>query len=288
MSNLEARARRLLRAYPPSYRADRGEEIISTLLEASPPGREWPALRDAWSLVTGGLRVRAARNRQLPVATNLRLTLLLAAALWLTWDPYQLLWFINVSPLGHALSLLGGVLVAATVAAPWFAPRPVTVSLAASTALALGLAYYHAYKPVNPVYVALYVVPPLAVAVVAATEPVRPPRAWLCLPASLFAASALFYVQHMVASALAESIVGIAATVIAYGIVCATVLWLAVDIRPAIAFLIGWEWLLGPRAALAAIHGTWMTASYYAWLAVPLAAGGLAIAIVRLRRKSAL
>ena len=288
MSSLEARAHRLLRAYPPSYRADRGEEIISTLLEVSPPGREWPALRDAWSLITGGLRVRAARNRQLPVATSLRLTLLLAAALWLTWDPYQLLWFINVSPSGQALSLLGGVLVAATVAAPWHAPRAVTVSLAASTALALGLAYYHAYKPVNPAYVALYVVPPLAVAVIAAMEPVRPPRAWLCLPASLFAASALFYVQHMVASALAESIVGVAATVIAYGIVCATVLWLAVDIRPAIAFLIGWEWLLGPRAALAAIHGTWMTASYYAWLAVPLAAGSLAIAIVRRRRKSAL
>src|SRR5262249_12370378 len=257
--------------------AERGEEIISTLLEASPPGREWPAPRDAWSLIAGGLRVRAAGNRQLPVATSLRLTLLLAAALWLTWDPYQLLWFINVTPLGQALRLRGGVLVAATVAAPWFAPRAVTVSLAGSTALALGLAYYHLYEPVSPVYVALYVVPPLALAVVASTEPVRPPRAWLWLPASLFAASALFYVQHMVASALASSIVGIAATVIAYGIVCATVLWLAVDVRPAIAFLVGWEWLLGPQAALAAIHGTWMRASYYAWLAVPLAAGGLAV-----------
>jgi hypothetical protein len=288
MSGLEARARRLLRAYPPSYRAERGEEIISTLLEASPPGREWPAPRDAWSLIAGGLRARTARNWQLPVATSLRLTLLLAAALWLTWDPYQLLWFINVSPLGQAMSVLGGVLVAATVAAPWFAHRGVTVSLAVSTALALGLAYYQAYEPNNPVLVALYVVPPLALAAVAATEPVRPPRAWLWLPASLFAASALFYVQHMVASALASSIVGIAATVIAYGIVCATVLWLAVDIRPAIAFLIGWAWLLGPRAAFAAIHGTWMTGSYYAALAVPLAAGGLAIAIVRLRRKSAL
>lgn len=288
MSGLETRARRLLRAYPPSYRAERGEEIIGTLLDASPPGRDWPAPRDARSLIAAGLRVRAARNRQQPVATSLRLTLLLAAALWLTWDPYQLLWFINVSPLGQALSLLGGVLVAATVAAPWFARRGVTVALAVSTALALGLAYYHVYEPVNPVYLALYVVPPLAMAVVAAAEPVRPPRAWLWLPASLFAASALFYLQHMVNGALASSLVGIVATVIAYGLVCATVLWLAVDVRPAIAFLIGWEWLLGPRAAFAAIRGTWLTGSYYAALAVPLAAGGLAIAIVRLRRKSAL
>jgi hypothetical protein len=39
---LERRARWLLRAYPAAYRADRGEEIIGTLLEAVPPGRDWP------------------------------------------------------------------------------------------------------------------------------------------------------------------------------------------------------------------------------------------------------
>jgi hypothetical protein len=194
------------------------------------------------------------------VATSLRLTLLLAAALWLTWDPYQLLWFINVRPLGQALSLLGGLLVAATLAAPWFARRGVTIALAVSTAVALGLAYYHVNEPVNPIYLAPHVIPPLALAALAAAEQVRPPRAWLWLPGSLFAASALFYLQHMVDGALASSLIGIAATVIAYGIVCATVLWLAVDVRPAIAFLIGWEWLLA------------------------LAAGGLAMAIVRLRR----
>ena len=39
---LERRARWLLRAYPAAYRADRGEEITGTLLEATPPGRDWP------------------------------------------------------------------------------------------------------------------------------------------------------------------------------------------------------------------------------------------------------
>jgi hypothetical protein len=84
MSRLEARSRRLLRAYPQPYRTERGEEIHATLIEAAPAGRNWPTAREAWSLVTCGLRVRAARNRQLPLLTNLRLAVLLATTIWLT------------------------------------------------------------------------------------------------------------------------------------------------------------------------------------------------------------
>lgn len=58
MSSLERRCRRLLRAYPAWYRRGRGEEMLGTLLEASPPGRRWPSFRDARALITGGLRVR--------------------------------------------------------------------------------------------------------------------------------------------------------------------------------------------------------------------------------------
>ena len=58
MSSLERRCRRLLRAYPAWYRRGRGEEMLDTLLEASPPGRRWPSFRDARALITGGLRVR--------------------------------------------------------------------------------------------------------------------------------------------------------------------------------------------------------------------------------------
>jgi hypothetical protein len=57
---LERRCRWLLRAYPAWYRRKRAEEMLGTLLEASPPGRGWPSLRDARSLVIGGLRVRGA------------------------------------------------------------------------------------------------------------------------------------------------------------------------------------------------------------------------------------
>ena len=59
MTALERRCRWLLRAYPAWYLRERGEEILTTMLEASPPGRSWPAPRDARALVMGGLRVRA-------------------------------------------------------------------------------------------------------------------------------------------------------------------------------------------------------------------------------------
>jgi hypothetical protein len=55
---LERRCRRLLLTYPAWYRRRRGEEMLGTLLEASPPGGRWPSFRDVRALITGGLRVR--------------------------------------------------------------------------------------------------------------------------------------------------------------------------------------------------------------------------------------
>jgi hypothetical protein len=48
----------LLHAYPAWYRRDRAAEMLGTLVEASPPGRSWPSLRDTRALITGGVRVR--------------------------------------------------------------------------------------------------------------------------------------------------------------------------------------------------------------------------------------
>jgi hypothetical protein len=50
MSALERRCRVLLLAYPAAYRRERGDEIIGTLLMATPPGRQWPLLRDGLAL----------------------------------------------------------------------------------------------------------------------------------------------------------------------------------------------------------------------------------------------
>ena len=77
MSPLERRCRLLLRAYPPAYRRDRGEEILGTLLEVTPAGRSWPRARDARSLAIAGLRERAAQNRRLTTAANARIAALI-------------------------------------------------------------------------------------------------------------------------------------------------------------------------------------------------------------------
>jgi hypothetical protein len=42
MSPLERRCMLLMRAYPAGYRRERGDEIIATLLEATPQGRGRP------------------------------------------------------------------------------------------------------------------------------------------------------------------------------------------------------------------------------------------------------
>ncbi len=58
MTALERRFRWLLHAYPAWYRRERAGEMLDTLLEASPPVRRWPSIRDSRALVVGGLRVR--------------------------------------------------------------------------------------------------------------------------------------------------------------------------------------------------------------------------------------
>src|SRR5688572_22263782 len=56
---LERRYRRLLAAYPAGYRADRGPEILGTLLDGAPPGRAWPRPAEAVDIVQAGLLERA-------------------------------------------------------------------------------------------------------------------------------------------------------------------------------------------------------------------------------------
>lgn len=60
MSELERRYRWALRAYPRSFRARHGDELIATLLETAHPERTVPSPRELIPLVYGGLRTRAA------------------------------------------------------------------------------------------------------------------------------------------------------------------------------------------------------------------------------------
>jgi hypothetical protein len=48
----------LLLAYPRSYRAERGDEILSTLLDSAVPGQRLPRAADAADVVAAGVRVR--------------------------------------------------------------------------------------------------------------------------------------------------------------------------------------------------------------------------------------
>jgi hypothetical protein len=62
-ARLERRYRRLLLAYPMDFRRDRGEEVVSTLLDAANPGQTAPSLAETCDLVYNGIRTRARRTR---------------------------------------------------------------------------------------------------------------------------------------------------------------------------------------------------------------------------------
>ena len=82
MTTLERRYRRMLYAYPYDYRAERGDEILGTLLDGARAGQTRPTLRERRALLFGGLKVRSAQNR-LPTRTNVRLAMAFGAALTL-------------------------------------------------------------------------------------------------------------------------------------------------------------------------------------------------------------
>ena len=65
---LEKRYRMLLRAYPAGYRRERADELLDTLIGDEPTTRRWPSVREAASLVRGGLRVYGGSAAPRPTA----------------------------------------------------------------------------------------------------------------------------------------------------------------------------------------------------------------------------
>lgn len=61
VDRLARRYRRLLLAYPRAYRRFRGDELLGALLDAAPPGRTRPTVRETSDLVRHGLRARLGR-----------------------------------------------------------------------------------------------------------------------------------------------------------------------------------------------------------------------------------
>ena len=190
-SRLERRIRLLLRAYPPGYRADRGEEMLGTLLEATADGRDWPSARDAWSLLAGGIRARRAGNRQLGPVTSLRQAIALGLALYLSWGSAQ---FLLPDPLtrAHGTPMLAGFLLAAAAFAAWTGRRTLTMATVAASLAVLAYFWYSywtvtiAYRlPFRWMTLGLTSAVPLLLAMLAlahlARHGGRLPRSWLIL-----------------------------------------------------------------------------------------------------------
>jgi hypothetical protein len=187
MTHLERRAHLLLRVYPAAYRRERGEEIIGTLLETS-ADRTWPRLRDVCALAVGGLKARAAQNRQRPVGANLRVAVMAGLAFYTAfWFATYMdgvvqgfVWLEPSTPIGWTSwpAAVTALLAGATVVLAWTAPRigVVTGVLAVGAVVAFAVANHDALLA--------HVVQVVSLAGLAALAPRagRPSRHWLWLP----------------------------------------------------------------------------------------------------------
>ncbi len=235
MTALEWRCRWLLRAYPAWYRRQRGEEMLGTLIEASPDGRRWPSLRDIRAMIMGGLRVRAGQHQRLSTLANLRLAGLLGVALALLWLignnlGSAIMFWAHVYPAAAPASLTAqaaaSLLALAAVLAAWFAPWPAVAvpALAGAALWAYSGDLVMASQPAGLLI--------LLVILTAGRE--RMPRSWLILAGLLFAFTLLD--QFTAASGL--YFLYTALSYAPWVVLGAVILWAAVDARPAVAMAI--------------------------------------------------
>jgi hypothetical protein len=232
MSSLERRCRLLLRVYPATYRSQRGEEIIGTLLEATPPGRAWPRSRDLRSLLAGSLRARSAQNRERTTAANLRVAALVGIAAYLAQSAtgvlrmfvrYQVVlgWGSQFSPYSWPLAV-GMTLMLVTVALVWLSGRRGIVLCGALPAAA-AISYVGPWGAAGGTTTITYLAC-IAATVVLASGSCRPGWRWFW-PVAF--AAAVLWLPDLAGSVFTVSVLlTVAAVVIA---------WMAVDARPVLA-----------------------------------------------------
>jgi hypothetical protein len=283
MTAFERRCRLLLRAYPAAYRRERGEEIIGTLLEATPAGRSWPRLCDARALMAGGLRARATQNRQLTTAANLRVAVMVGAALYLSvWVAsylgnavveFQLNWPAVGWPALPAV--LTALAVAAAVVLAWTGSR--RVALAGALAAVAAICYFVLLQR-NFAGPAVIQLASLAGLVALIPRTARPSRKWLWLFGVVAATAVL--------PALPEHLgtfdrVTPGTLVLAIGVI--SLAWIGIDARLALAFLTYFMLLMLETEAISIVVGPGL-----GWLLpLPIVAVIAAPAIWLLRRQSA-
>jgi hypothetical protein len=243
---LVRRARWLLRAYPAAYRADRGEEIIGTLLEAVPPGRDWPSSREAVALVAAGLRARRAANLRQGLAVSLRQVAVAGAAVYLAqlpamglgavaWSARRTLPYLfwDYGWLFYAL----GILALLILAAGWSGRRWL-VAAGAAAALIAAVTYTVIRQDWHlMVVLADFVGPPVVLFLLFARRTERLPLSLLWLPGLALVVALAESLANSVPALFAAVTAG---TTLLYpyttGLSLVTVLvavcWLATDVRP--------------------------------------------------------
>jgi hypothetical protein len=223
---LERRSRLLLHAYPAAYRRERGDEIIGTLLDATPEGQAWPRLRDARALALGGLRARAAQNRRRSTAANLRVAVMAGVSMYVLVMAADYLgtWVIDPGPLRYEWRIMVlGLFIIAAVLPAWLAPRTIATLLA----LAAAVPIYLLGRQEVPIWTLISLMVYVAAIVLLVPRSARPPRAWLWLIGALAVA-----VQASAYSGSAGLVPQLAPP-LALGVV--SVAWIAIDARLAVA-----------------------------------------------------
>jgi len=244
---LERRARWLLRAYPAAYRADRGEEIIGTLLEAVPPGRAWPPSRETAALVAAGLRARRAANLRQGLAASVRQVAVAGAAVYLVqlsalglgavaWSARRghlqfLFW-----DYGWLFYALGG-LALVILAAGWSGRRGLVAAGAAAAASAAVSSTVISQDWHPMVVLADFVGPPVVVFLLFARRTERPPLSLLWLPGlalgvAMAESLANTYPALFAAVTAGTTLLSPYTTGLSLVTVLVAVCWLATDVRP--------------------------------------------------------
>jgi hypothetical protein len=244
---LEPRARWLLRAYPAAYRAVRGEEIFGTLLEAVPPGRDWPPARETVALAAAGLRARRAANLRQGLAASLRQVAVAGAAVYLAQLPAlglgAVVWSARRGHLPFLFWEYGwlfyalGVLALAILAAGWFGRRWL-VAAGAAAAVTAAMSFLLMWQAWDLMIVlAEFIGPPVVVFLLFARRIDRPPLSLLWLPGLAMGVALAESLTNTVPPLFAATTAGTTllspyTTGLSLVAVLVAVCWLATDVRP--------------------------------------------------------
>ena len=265
----------MLRAYPAAYRRERGEEIISTLLEATPAERTWPRPRDARALIVGGVKARAAQNRHLTTAANFRNAVMVGLSLYLSVWVAVYLRTVAFNSWPALPAVLTGLAIAATIALAWTAPRRVVLAGAVPAAAAVCYFVLVRLHLIGPAVIQLASLAGL-VAVIPHTA--GPSRRWLWLLGLVTVPALLPALPTYLGS-----IEGRASDMLVLAIGVGSIAWIGIDARLALALLTYFTlmWLQATAESIAfGLSLSWLFPLF-------IVAAVAALAVWLLRRQSA-